>query len=109
MARTPNQTVTITADDLRELVASAVREALGAAAPPVPTPADPLPVGATSAVADEDELDRRRHRGRVAAFLRLDGREWPHPGPSPLEPGCEVRADVLAEYAARLERLRNAA
>lgn len=105
MARTPNQTITITADDLRELVASAVRDALGAAVPPV----DPLPVGATSAVADEDELDRRRHRGRVAAFLRLDGREWPHPGPSPLEPGCEVRADVLAEYAARLERLRNAA
>ena len=53
-----------------------------------------------------DVLAINRERGKVAAFLRLGGRDWMGPGPSPLEPGCQISKRVLKEFAERLDDLR---
>lgn len=44
-----------------------------------------------------------RERGAVAGFIRSDGTEWKWPGPRPGEPGCLIRASVLAEFSGRIE------
>lgn len=63
--------------------------------------------GATTIAIPADEEDRLRQRGIVASFIRVDGREWRGNGPDPLQAGCMIRADVLAEYAPALEALGN--
>lgn len=47
-----------------------------------------------------------QERGRVNHFIRLEGKEWPYPGPTPLQPGCKVRAVVLREFKSDLDKLR---
>lgn len=76
-------------------------------APYVPPELPPLPIGAKTVAIDPDELDRYRQRGLVAGFIRAGGdpREWRGQGPNPLQRGCAVRADVLAEFAERLDAL----
>lgn len=101
------------APDIAALIREAVASALAAQGVPeatqayVPTPIPELPAGAKNVPISPEDAERYRHRGQVAAFLRLDGQKWLYPGPSPFEPGCLVRADVLAEYADRLDDLRD--
>lgn len=82
------------------------RNAAGWVADPAPPAPAPVVVTVAEAVIPSDELAVRRDRGLVAAFLRIDGREWKGSGPTPLEPGCTVSAAVLAEYAGQLAALR---
>lgn len=56
------------------------------------TPADPA-----------YDWERSRHRGWLNHFIRLGGKEWKGPGPSPLEPGCTIRADVMKEFKDQLK------
>jgi len=66
----------------------------------------PLAPGVTTVAIDADLEDRLRQRGLVAQFVRSGGREWRGAGPDPLRPGCTIRPDVLAEFAARLAAVR---
>jgi hypothetical protein len=86
---------------------AAIEETADPNAAYVPPELPPLPPGAKTAPVDPDDLDRFRQRGLVASFIRADGREWRGNGPDPLRAGCSIRKDVLAEFADRLDMLRD--
>lgn len=94
-----------------EIAERALIEPIPRAAVPLPTRAAE-PVNEAIAVATEDpaippdDLALRRQRSLVAAFLRLDGREWLGTGPTPLEVGCQVSPAVLAEFVPGLAIVR---
>lgn len=53
----------------------------------------------------DDTIQIGKERGAVRYFIAEKGKTWKLPGPNPLEGGCLVRAEVIAEYRADLDAL----
>lgn len=64
-----------------------------------------LPLGATTSPEPVD-MEAHRQRGLVGNFIRADGMEWRGGGPDPLDPRCQLRGDVLAEFVVKLQHVR---
>ena len=64
-----------------------------------------LPLGATTSPEPVD-MEAHRQRGLVGNFIRSDGMEWRGGGPDPLDPRCQLRGDVLAEFVVKLQHVR---
>ena len=64
-----------------------------------------LPLGATTALEPVD-MEANRQRGLVGNFIRSDGMEWRGGGSDPLDPRCQLRGDVLAEFVVKLQHVR---